>query len=416
MIELSLFTGAGGGVLGTKLLGWQSVGYVEWEPYCQQILAQRIKDGILDEAPIFGDIDDFIKSGAAKKYKGYVDVVTAGFPCQPFSVAGKKKGQDDERNKWPQTIQCIRDVRPRYALLENVPGLLNSGYFGEILSSLAEAGFNARWCVLGADDVGAPHRRKRLWVLAYPNNQRSHGIKPDDSLSKVERRESSIRSEDRVISKMGSSDHKGSGDVADTRSERKECLSTHDKDPQRRTEGGTESCWGGEDVADSDSGSRSEGQSRRAGGELPPESEGLRGRSGEGQTGQVIGSSGEDVADSESESGDGSDDNTRISMGREQVSQSGNRSWSNDVADSERIGQQRSRKPIGSSDTETNQTRQTSRFNDGGEREQGWWDIEPDVGRVANGVASRVDRLKALGNGQVPAVAATAWTILSGGT
>ena len=166
MNELSLFSGAGGGLLGTKLLGWRSVGYVENNTYCQQILAQRIEDGFLDEAPIFGDIDDFIESGAAKKYKGYVDVVTAGFPCQPFSVAGKKKGQDDERNKWPQTIQCIRDVGCRIALLENVPGLLNSGYFPEILRSLAEAGFDARWTVLGADDVGAPHRRKRLWILA----------------------------------------------------------------------------------------------------------------------------------------------------------------------------------------------------------------------------------------------------------
>ena len=166
MRELSLFTGAGGGLLGTKLLGWHTVGYVEFNEYCQKVLAQRIQDGFLDEAPIFGDIDHFIESGASKKYAGFVDVLTAGFPCQPFSVAGKKRGQDDERNKWPQTIQCIRDVRPRYALLENVPGLLNSGYFGEILSSLAQAGFDARWCVLGADDVGAPHRRKRLWILA----------------------------------------------------------------------------------------------------------------------------------------------------------------------------------------------------------------------------------------------------------
>lgn len=144
-----------------------TIGYVEWEPYCQQVLAQRIKDGFLDEAPIFTDIDEFIESGAAKKYRGYCEVLTAGFPCQPFSVAGKKKVEKDERNKWPQTIQCIRDVRPRYAMLENVPGLLNSGYFGEILSSLAQAGYDARWIVLGADHCGARHRRKRLWILAH---------------------------------------------------------------------------------------------------------------------------------------------------------------------------------------------------------------------------------------------------------
>ena len=172
MNELSLFTGSGGGVLGTKLLGWRTVGYVEWEKYCQEILSKRIEDGFLDEAPIFGDIDDFIESGAVKKYKGFVDVVTAGFPCQPFSVAGRGKGQDDQRNKWPQTLQCIRDVRPRYALLENVPGLLSSGYFGEILTSLAQAGYDAEWTVLGADDVGAPHRRKRLWILAHAQGER----------------------------------------------------------------------------------------------------------------------------------------------------------------------------------------------------------------------------------------------------
>jgi DNA (cytosine-5)-methyltransferase 1 len=180
MNELSLFSGAGGGLLGTKLLGWRNIGYVEHERYCQQIISQRIKDGILDEAPIFGDIDSFIESGAAKKYKGFVDVVTAGFPCQPFSVAGKQAGEDDPRNKWPQTIQCIRDIRPRYAFLENVPGLLNSGYFPEILGSLAEAGFDARWVVLGADDVGAPHRRKRLWIVA--DSDTGHGIQSDKTL------------------------------------------------------------------------------------------------------------------------------------------------------------------------------------------------------------------------------------------
>jgi len=269
--ELSLFSGAGGGLLGTKLLGWRSVGYVEFNTYCQQILAQRIKDGFLDEAPIFGDIDDFIESGAAKKYKGYVDVVTAGFPCQPFSVAGKKKGQDDERNKWPQTIQCIRDVGCRYALLENVPGLLNSGYFGEILTSLAEAGFDARWCVLGADDVGAPHRRKRLWILADSGSERLEG--------------------------------RGS-----------EC--------------------------------------------------GL----GEGIKEGEVGREGHDVADSDSERG-------RLRKTNRQ--------------DAENVGQPSRRS------------------------EHGCWDVEPDVGRVAHGVASRVDRLKALGNGQVPRVAATAWRILN---
>jgi len=190
MNELSLFSGAGGGLLGSKLLGWNPIGYVEWDDYCQRVIAARIKDGLLPNAPIFGDIRTFIDSGCAELYRGITDVVTGGFPCQPFSVAGKQKGAEDKRNMWPATKDVIRIVQPRYVLLENVPGLLgisncdpgqwdldhapkdNLRYFGTILADLAEIGFDARWTVLGADDVGAPHRRKRVWIVAYHNQAR----------------------------------------------------------------------------------------------------------------------------------------------------------------------------------------------------------------------------------------------------
>jgi DNA (cytosine-5)-methyltransferase 1 len=164
MHELSLFSGAGGGLLGTKLLGFTHIGYVENNDYCQQIIKQRIKDGILDEAPIFGDIKTFIGDGYADSYTGLVDVITAGFPCQPFSVAGKRKGENDDRNMWPETIECLRRIRPRYALLENVTGLLSNKYFGRILGELAESGFNAEWGVLSARDEGVPIERKRLFI------------------------------------------------------------------------------------------------------------------------------------------------------------------------------------------------------------------------------------------------------------
>lgn len=180
--ELSLFTGAGGGLLGTNLLGFQHIGYVEFNEYCQEVLAQRIKDGFLNEAPIFTDVREFLQSGAARQYRGFADVVSAGFPCQPFSVAGNQKAGDDSRNMWPATIGIIRAVRPKYCLLENVPGLLSAGeetqllddgsagyfrYIYAIFRDLAEAGYNARWCVLGADDCGGRHHRKRLWIYAY---------------------------------------------------------------------------------------------------------------------------------------------------------------------------------------------------------------------------------------------------------
>ena len=167
MKELSLFSGAGGGLLGTRQLGWETIGYVEYEKYCQRVLKQRIADGLLDAAPIFGDIDRFIAEGYADAYKGMADIITAGFPCQPFSVAGKQRGEDDPRNMWPQTRECISRIRPRHVLLENVPGLLAHKYAKRIFGEITELGYDFRWGIIGADDAGASHRRKRLWVVGY---------------------------------------------------------------------------------------------------------------------------------------------------------------------------------------------------------------------------------------------------------
>lgn len=172
MRELSLFSGAGGGLLGTKLLGWTTVGYVEWEDYCQRVIAQRIKDGCLDKAPIFGDIRTFIGEGYAASYTGMVDVVTGGFPCQPFSVAGKRKGEDDERNMWPATLSVIRIIRPKFIFLENVTGLLSSGYLQQIFRDLASCGYDARWRIVSAAEVGAPHLRERLFIVAHDRSVR----------------------------------------------------------------------------------------------------------------------------------------------------------------------------------------------------------------------------------------------------
>ena len=171
--ELSLFSGVGGGLLGTRyLLKWQTVGYVEYEEYCQKVLRQRIRDGLLDAAPIFGDIKGFISEGYAESYKGLVDVITGGFPCQPFSTAGKQRGKDDERNMWPATCEVIKIIKPKYAFLENVPGLFSSGYFESILSDLAQIGYDAKWCHLSASNCGAPHKRKRIWLFAYSNTNK----------------------------------------------------------------------------------------------------------------------------------------------------------------------------------------------------------------------------------------------------
>ena len=162
--EISLFSGAGGGVLAAKVLGWETVAYVEWEKYPQKVLAARQKDGLIDEAPVFGDVREF----DGTPYKGKVEVVSGGFPCQPFSVAGRQAADADERNMWPDTIRIVREVEPEYAFLENVPGLLSAshGYFSNILIDLAEAGYEATWDCVPASAVGAPHRRDRLWIFA----------------------------------------------------------------------------------------------------------------------------------------------------------------------------------------------------------------------------------------------------------
>lgn len=197
MFELSLFTGAGGGLLATRLLGWRTVGYVEFDDYCQRVIRQRITDGCLDDAPIFGDVRAFVSSGYAAAYQGLVDVITAGFPCQPFSVAGKRAGAADDRDMWPATQNAICAVRPRYVCLKNVPGLhavirsnayepVGGGwiiprftahriertpYIGRVLSELAEAGYRPGWDGLSAAEVGAPHGRDRTWFVANAHGQ-----------------------------------------------------------------------------------------------------------------------------------------------------------------------------------------------------------------------------------------------------
>jgi DNA (cytosine-5)-methyltransferase 1 len=186
LYEVALFAGVGGGVLGTKYhLDWRTVCYVEFESYPIQILKARIKDGWLDDAPIWTDIRSFTKRNnqcrrfirELRKNRNRL-VVTAGFPCQPFSNAGQRRGMDDPSNGWPHTIRLINEIRPRWVFLENVPGLLSSmdngaenpvGYYGTILADLAQSGYDCRWDCLPASAIGGNHQRDRLWVVAHAN-------------------------------------------------------------------------------------------------------------------------------------------------------------------------------------------------------------------------------------------------------
>lgn len=282
MNELALFAGAGGGILGGHLLGWKTVCAVENEPYAISVLLQRQNDKIFSPFPVWDDICTF----DGRPWRGIVDVVSGGFPCQDISAAGKGAGIKGKRSGlWSEMARVIGEVKPEWVFAENSPMLVSRG-LNTVLSDLAQMGFNARWGIVGADDIGANHNRKRIWIVArnVGNSDNDGQFAPEIKRSIIE------RSNHRKARKIKTSEFKRSSDQH-------------------------------ENVADTDS--------KR------------------GCLRQTIGQDAENV-------------------------------------------------------------RQSSR----GTKSRNW-DIEPNVGRVVNGMAARTHRLKAIGNGQVPEVARVAWEILS---
>lgn len=165
MNELALFAGAGGGILGGVLLGWRTVCAVEIDAYARSVLLARQRDGCLPEFPIWDDITTF----DGKPWRGCVDVVSGGFPCQDISVAGRGAGIDGERSGlWGEMVRVVREVGPSFVFVENSPAITLRG-LGRVLGDLAELGYDAEWGVLGAGHVGAWHLRERFWLVATDN-------------------------------------------------------------------------------------------------------------------------------------------------------------------------------------------------------------------------------------------------------
>ena len=208
MRTLHLFAGAGGGVLADLLLGHTPVCAVEIEPYCQRVLLQRQRDGILPRFPIWGDVRTF----DGKPWRGHVDIVAGGFPCQDISAAGKGAGITGERSGlWREQARIISEVGPRYVLVENSPRLTIRG-LGTVLGDLATLGFDARWGILSAAQCGAPHLRERIWILAHSRRFAGQGenIGRDGCcqlLPKTEDREASERGEDWKLSTLAPGIH-----------------------------------------------------------------------------------------------------------------------------------------------------------------------------------------------------------------
>jgi DNA (cytosine-5)-methyltransferase 1 len=333
MNELALFAGAGGGILGGHLLGWRTVCAVEWESYPASVLCARQNDGLLPPFPIWDDVQTF----DGKPWRGIVDVVSGGFPCQDISAAGKGAGIDGERSgMWGEMARIIHEVRPRFVFVENSPMLTSRG-LGRVLGDLASMGFDAKWGVLGAADIGANHQRDRIWIVAK---------------------------------QMGNSDN--DGQIASEIREIAEPRSNDNKAKQNKTIQSQGSGEQHETLAYSRCELRDEGNSG--------------------------------IVDTQE----------KIGTSSPILNQSGGQGCGED-----QVANTREVRPCGK-EAEQGMAREF-RFAECGV-DRNWWQREPEfvprttqrnMGGVVDGLASRVDRLKALGNGQVPLCAATAWRILN---
>jgi DNA (cytosine-5)-methyltransferase 1 len=160
MNELALFAGAGGGILGGHLLGWRTVCAVEWEPYPASVLCARQNDGLLPPFPIWDDVQTF----DGKPWRGIVDVVSGGFPCQAYSTAAAGKNTADDL--WPEMRRIVADVAPRYIFAENVSRVA----IDQAANDCESMGYKTKAISLSAKDMGADHIRERFWLFAYADN------------------------------------------------------------------------------------------------------------------------------------------------------------------------------------------------------------------------------------------------------
>jgi len=170
--HLGLCAGYGGIELGLKrvLPALRTVALCEIEAFACANLVAKMEAGLMDPAPIWTDLKTFPWA----EFRDRVDVLTGGYPCQPFSAAGKRLGAEDPRHLWPYIADGIRLLRPRVCFFENVEGHISLG-LREVVGELEELGYAAAWGIFSASEVGAPHQRKRVFILAHRNNQRLEG-------------------------------------------------------------------------------------------------------------------------------------------------------------------------------------------------------------------------------------------------
>ena len=206
MKVLDLFSGIGGFSIGLEKAGFETVAFCEIEPYCRGVLGRHWPD-----TPIYGDVKQL--TGEQLRADGIVpDVIVGGYPCQPFSVAGRQRGEEDPRHLWPEVHRLIRELRPRWVICENVSGHIKLG-LDEVLSTLEAEGYTVWPFIIPACSIDAPHKRDRVWIVANTDSDdRRHG-------SSTEPQRGQARME-HGGSCQGQSVGKSDQDVADSKSER----------------------------------------------------------------------------------------------------------------------------------------------------------------------------------------------------
>ena len=186
MKELDLFSGVGGFALGLEWAGMKTIAMCEIEEFCRKVLRKHWSD-----VPIAKDIRNLkyekgiLYEDEIPIYAGPIDIVAGGFPCQPFSVAGKRRGQEDDRDLWPEMFRVIQEVRPRWVIGENVAGFVNMG-LDRTLSDLEGMEYETQTFIIPACAIGAPHRRDRTWIIAHTTgNSRNNGLSIRPAAQKV---------------------------------------------------------------------------------------------------------------------------------------------------------------------------------------------------------------------------------------
>ena len=311
----SLFSGIGGFDLAAQWMGWDNIFQVEKDEWCRKVLAKNFP-----KTERFADIKDF----TGYEYTNRIDIISGGFPCQPFSVAGQRKGKDDDRYLWKEMLRVIETIKPTYVVGENVTGIIGLA-LDTVLSDLEAQDYTTETFIIPACSKNAWHRRDRVWIVAYAN-----GIRWQD-----EQKESGQPVHNR----------NGNGEAKkQSRGQQQRRVGKSSSVFPNATSSGT---WMEE--------YRSSGQGREQANECEPKI--LRQENGKTCT-KWINASGGDISTNT--------DNTGCKEQREQ-------------------------------------------FTDGEElfapKCSSWWETEPGVGRVVDGLSGRVDRLKGLGNAIVPQVA-----------